>query len=124
MGYNISSIRIINADGFGVFPADLPELPDSWEPPPAEPDKRCPPWATDEAGFAQLIGYGVPGDVPFPWTGGNSFEALRDRVLPAFKGYAELIITWEDGDSALRCDNGKVTEHEVVLALGKEMPRA
>lgn len=58
------------------------------------------------------------------WQGegsGSSFDALKD-VLSSFDGEADLVLTWEGGDShtGLRLRNHVVTEHEVAFALGKE----
>jgi hypothetical protein len=129
MGYRIDSVEVRNADGFGVFPVELPKLEGmllpGWVEPPTEPDTTRHPWCTDEAGFARLVGNGLA--ISFPCHGGDhgDYEDLRDKLLPHFRGYAELIFTWAEGDSfsALRCDNGKVTDHEVVLTLGPERKR-
>lgn len=60
----------------------------------------------------------------FEWRGegsGYTFDALKAVVLPAFHGSADMVLSWEGGDhSGLRLLNGKVTEHEVIFALGKE----
>jgi hypothetical protein len=61
-----------------------------------------------------------------PWRcegSGNSWDLFK-QLLPHFLGSADLIVTWEGGNgcSGLRLLNGKVTEHEVVMALGKEKP--
>ena len=44
------------------------------------------------------------------------------KVAPLILGTVEVIFTWESGDShsGLRIVDGKVTKHEVVMALGKE----
>lgn len=60
---------------------------------------------------------------PF-WTGefsGNSEDALL-AALKKTKGSAELLLTWEGGDSftGLRVVDGKVTKHEIRFSLGDE----
>lgn len=130
MGYDITHFRILKQDGFGVFPSDLPRLsecPTFWEDPPTEPDtaKVDSYWQTDEAGFATLKPYNRFCELYFPWTGagnGGLLHILRDVILPCFKGTAELLLTFEGGESYLgiRCDNGVVTEHDVELVLKKE----
>jgi hypothetical protein len=60
----------------------------------------------------------------FWWSGersGHSEELLRE-VLAEFDGEADLILTWEGGDSftGLRLRDNEVVEHEVVMALGEE----
>jgi hypothetical protein len=132
MGTNISSIRVRNADGFGVFPADLPDLsgeecPCSWQPPSPAPESVRGPWHTDEAGFAtlrQVVPWAPQHEFTFPWYGdwsGQVFDVLKERVLPAFKGRADLFISWDDDTCCgLRVVDGKVTEHEVIQTLGAE----
>ena len=46
-------------------------------------------------------------------------KAMADGHL--FLGSVDLLILWDGyGPSGLRLHNGVVTEHEVVMALGKE----
>ncbi len=64
-------------------------------------------------------------DERFWWYGegsGNAHDFLIKKVAPLIVGTVEVIFTWEGGDShsGLRIVDGKVTEHEVVMALGKE----
>ena len=64
----------------------------------------------------------------FWWYGewsGRCLDVLTGIVLPAFTGSADLVVCWEGGDSflGLRVKDGKVAEHEVVQALGKEIKR-
>lgn len=59
------------------------------------------------------------------WSGegsGHAYDLLRDKILSRFEGDADLVLTWEGGDShsGLRLRDGRVTEHEVVMSLGKE----
>lgn len=56
------------------------------------------------------------------WSGegsGSCFDTLKDKVLTLTTGSAEILFTWEDGDShsGLIVNDGKVTEAEVVFAL-------
>lgn len=60
----------------------------------------------------------------FWWNGegsGSSYEVLKE-VLASFNGEADLVLTWEGGDSfsGLRLRDHKVTEHAVVMTLGDE----
>lgn len=60
-----------------------------------------------------------------PWSGecsGMYWDAFK-RLLGQFLGSADLIVTWEGGDSrtGVRLLNGKVTFHTVKLALGDEV---
>lgn len=59
------------------------------------------------------------------WTGegsGGTWETFVEKVLPRFQGSADLVVTWERGDSVtgLRVRDGKVTKHRVVMALGEQ----
>ena len=60
------------------------------------------------------------------WCGdwsGNSFDTLRDTILPASRGSADLVFIWEGGEgfTGLRVEDGKVTEHDVEFP---SVPRA
>jgi hypothetical protein len=61
----------------------------------------------------------------FWWCGDGSghTEPILREVLSAFDGEADLVITWEGGDSfsGLRLRNHKVTEHEIDMRLGDEV---
>jgi hypothetical protein len=116
MSYNIDRIHIISQEGFGIFVVDLPDMneddaPGAWE--------DFEDWPVDDAGFA------TPNTEYFPWSGewsGRAFDFLRSKLLPQFKGRADLVLTWERADyfNGLRINHGRVTEHEVIMTLGKE----
>jgi hypothetical protein len=59
----------------------------------------------------------------FWWYGEGSGHAYTDLLLPVVcplvHGYAEIIFTWEGGDShtGLIVDNGKAEERDVVMTL-------
>jgi hypothetical protein len=60
----------------------------------------------------------------FWWYGegsGRSEDALY-ALLEEFEGDADLVLTWEGGDSftGVRLRDGEVTHHEVRMALGEE----
>ncbi len=60
----------------------------------------------------------------FWWCGegsGYAYELLFETIAPQVRGLVEVVFVWEGGDSlgGLRIKNGKVTEHEVLLCLGK-----
>jgi hypothetical protein len=55
---------------------------------------------------------------------GWSYEdVLLKKVLPATRGSADIIYTWEGGDSftGIRVVDGVVTRHEVEMVLGAEI---
>jgi hypothetical protein len=59
------------------------------------------------------------------WNGssqGEDFLAeLCEKILPAFKGSAELVVFWNDGtESGIRVRDGKVSLHAVGIALADE----
>jgi hypothetical protein len=58
----------------------------------------------------------------FWWSGecsGHAYEFLQETVAPLLHGRAELVFTWEGGDSVsgLIVDNGDVIECDVVQKL-------
>lgn len=58
------------------------------------------------------------------WRGefsGSTYDALIEKVLPLTSGSADIVFTWEGGDSftGIRVRNGIVTRHKVVRALGE-----
>jgi hypothetical protein len=62
----------------------------------------------------------------FWWSGagsGRSVDLFVEHVAPHLIGEADILLTWEGGDSfsGWRIRDGKVTAHEVVHALGKEI---
>lgn len=106
MSYNIDSIDVIYSKGFAIgnryeelaetLASDLPELSVFYDD-----------WNIDRG---------------FWWNGegsGRSYPLLKE-VLASFNGEADLVLTWEGGDSfsGLRLRDHKVTEHEVVMSLG------
>ncbi len=119
MSYNINSIRIVSSDGFCISKTkwkklnrngelDLPEiniLDDDWL-------TRC---AVEKSGVL------FPNDIW--WEGecsGSTYDTLK-MLLTRFSGDADIIVTWEDGEtSGLRLRDGHVTEPEVVQKLADE----
>ena len=61
---------------------------------------------------------------PF-WIGSFSGSSVSSfhKALAETEGAADLLLTWEGGEShtGLRVVDGKVTEHEVVFTLGAEV---
>lgn len=54
---------------------------------------------------------------------GNSFDDIfLAKILPETKGSADIVYTWEGGDSfsGIRVCDGVVTKHEVLMTLGKQ----
>lgn len=70
----------------------------------------------------------LPGEAELPinelwWYGegsGNTYDTLLGEVLPLTLGRADIIFTWEGGDSfsGVRVIDGKVERRKVVQALG------
>lgn len=120
MSYNIDSIDILASDGFCIPRPKLEALRKELGDEVPECSVVSEHFINDCEEFRGML---FP--KRFEWSGewsGNSFDVLRDRVLPAFLGSVDLAITWEGGDShsGLRLVNGVVTEHEMTMALGKE----
>jgi hypothetical protein len=126
MSYNIDSIEIIASDGFRISRAKYDELKEAFEDSEKLPESSCfdDDWVT--------VCTKEVGDHIYPkhfwWQGefsGRTHETLYDEVLPQFEGEADLVLIWEGGDgiNGLRLRDGKVTEHEVVQTLGKEIQR-
>lgn len=56
------------------------------------------------------------------WSGegsGSGLTVLQNEILPLTLGHADILLTWEEGDSfsGLRVEDGKVTECDVVQTL-------
>lgn len=51
---------------------------------------------------------------------GHGYDLLCDTILPLTTGSADIVFTWEGGDSqtGVRVVEGKVTRHKVVTAFG------
>jgi hypothetical protein len=73
-----------------------------------------------------------PGDARAPikrfsWSSVASDSYLRDGTLAEFaadlEGEADILLTWESGDSfsGIRIKDGKASEHEVDMVLGKKI---
>ena len=63
-----------------------------------------------------------PKDLYFDWQGegsGHAYDLLKEFIAPMIRGRAELVFTWEGGDSltGLIIEDGKVTECDVVQTL-------
>lgn len=64
----------------------------------------------------------------FEWCGecsGNAYHDGRlERLVKLLEGDADLILTWEGGDShtGLRIRSGKMTECDVIMTLAPEEP--
>ena len=112
MAYNIDSIEILKQDNFTItdeaFTALNVDGPELW----ADCDE------------AQEVRDYVSRNI-FPWSGegsGRGLDDLIEDVLPRFTGSADLLLTWEGGDShsGIRVVDGVVTKHVVEMALGDE----
>lgn len=116
MSYNIdnietlkSTLRISRANADKANELDLSETnPTNW-----------PGLVFGEDGYANIYA--------FHWSGEGSGRAWRDTA-PAFvkllEGDADLILTWEGGDShsGVRIRSGEMRECEVIMTLAPEDP--
>lgn len=65
----------------------------------------------------------VPRRLTWCGIGSNASIPLFMKLLSKFDGAADIVLTRESGtQSGFRLKDGKVTEHEVVLSLGDEVP--
>lgn len=135
MSYNIGSIDVVAAKNFRISAEALQQAMEECERLDQTPEgnifeqllrKHQVPMTgitiTDEgAEFKKGAGLWWYGE----FSGRSYIEGLIFIVLPAFTGSADLVVCWEDGDSytGLRVKDGKVTEHEVVMSLGKRTSR-
>ena len=122
MGYNIDSADILKSDNFRLSEHQFKE----WKLAECEGTLEI-----AEINFLESVKYqaklmdGWYVYHNFSWGGcwsGHGYEVLKKEFLPYFKGSADIIFTWEGGNShsGLRVVDGKVTEHEVIMALGDE----
>lgn len=120
MSYNIDSIDIVTSDGFCIPRPKLEALRIALGENAPDGCLFAADWPADSCEdirgmlFVQRIDWSGEGS-------GYTFDNFK-AALASFLGSADLVLTWEGGDShtGLRLVNGKVTEHEVVMALGKE----
>lgn len=127
MSYNIDSVEIVHKHGFCITRTRLTALDDEVG---ARPESSIFDLLADgpSRGFSSVRGPdGVELICPlqFWWSGEGSGRCTDEleQTLAAFEGDADLVLTWEGGDShtGLRLRNHKVTKHEVVMALGPEV---
>lgn len=119
MSYNIGAIAIVKSDGFCITRSQLDALREEHGDEAPEGsffDEEWPARCCDDVRGMLFVNQ-------LDWHGegsGNYWDNLK-ACLAKFLGSADLILTWEDGDShsGLRLCNGVVTEHEVVMTLGK-----
>lgn len=121
MSYNISHIEIVNSKDFSISKARYLELRMEFE---DERDGDRPEsnifdkgWLKhaceerDERLYPKRIWWGSDGS--------GSLEHVLREVLAEFDGEADLVLTWEGGDSisGLKLRDHKVTEAEVSMGL-------
>lgn len=122
MSYNIGSIDIVASEGFAITRPQLTALISAYADQAPEASFCSEDWPArcceEHRGmlFVKSIDWSGEGS-------GRGFDFFKD-ALTKFLGSADLILTWEDGDShsGIRLLNGQVTEHEVVMALGPVRP--
>lgn len=125
MSYNVDSARIISGsltisrigrewlerDEFPRSPKEDSVLPESYP--------RC--GEEDNDGYAPITNMW--------WSGEASGKAVEcgafEKFLSFTKGTADIILTWEGGDSfsGYRVVDGQVTEHLVEMVLGEQVAR-
>ena len=127
MSYNIDSIDIVHKKGFCITRTKLERLEREN---PERPESTVFEFLTDAPrdGWFELVK--GPDDVElicphmFWWSGEGSghSEEMLIAILSEFEGDADLVLTWEGGDThtGIRLRDGVVTKHEAVLALGEE----
>lgn len=112
MAYNIDSIEILKQDNFTISDEAFAAIdvvgPELW----------------DDCEEAQKVRDYISRNC-FPWSGegsGRGIDNLIEEVLPRFTGNADLLLTWEGGDShsGIRIVDGVVTKHVVEMTLGDE----
>ncbi len=126
MSYNIDSIEIVHNRNFciGKIRYDHLKAVTDWD--------EIPEGSIFEDGWVdqctEVVLEGKLGLNIYPkrwwWLGersGHTIDSLKE-TLGYFDGEADLVLTWEGGDShtGLRLRDGAVTEHEVVMRLGEE----
>jgi hypothetical protein len=122
MSMNIDSIEIISSNAFCITRPQLDELGDLY-------GDSCPEVSILDVDWPQRACEEHRGMLfvkSLCWSGegsGYTFDSFK-AALAKFFGRADIIVVWEGGNghTGLRLLNGKVTEHEVVMALGKEKP--
>jgi hypothetical protein len=119
VSYNIDSTEIIYRKGFSIASADFHKLQEQFENEGPEISiLNC---------VEDCLKPGEEGRLnveEFWWTGsgsGRTYELLK-QILAKFDGEADIVLTWEGGDSfdGLRLRDHKVTCHEVIMQFGEE----
>ena len=121
MSYNSGTIDIVSSEGFCIPRTKWDALVRKFADEAPESSCLSEDWVRDSTEehrgmlFVNRIRWQGEGS-------GHSWDIFVKDVLPAFLGTADLVVTWERGDShsGLRLLNGKVTEHELTMALGEE----
>lgn len=125
MSYNVTAIDIVKSEGFAIPRTLWRELAlgERTKPEDAPEDSFLSPSWPQSSDVEEIRG--ILFVKRLPWRGegsGTSWETFK-RTLALFLGSADLIVTWERGDSrtGIRLLNGKLTFHKVELALGDEV---
>jgi len=119
MSYNINSIRIIKSNAFAINKAKLDALRENDNLNRPEVSFLDEEW--EERNTENVRGLLFIDNLWWEGEGsGRSYDTLK-MLLVRFSGDADIIITWEDGEtSGLRLRDGHVTEPEVVQSLADE----
>lgn len=134
MSYNIDSHEVLHLHNLRITAKNLREFfeamkeaddPDMQSLPEANPfsdDIEGVDFDGETAEITVVDGWEIPLE-DLSWSGtwsGHSYDLLKD-LLSRTLGAADVIYTWEGGDSfsGLRVRDGVVTDHEVIRTLGK-----
>ena len=121
MSYNIDSVTVLSSNGFRVHRtkarrATTRAEKHDWTPEVAPFEEL----EFGEDGYASLERFWFYGEC----SGTAWEEGVFEIYASATEGEADLLVTWEGGDSfsGVRIRDGKVTQHKVATTLGDEEP--
>lgn len=119
MSYNIDSHEVLAGAGLTLTGAQIATFRELEELPEIHPFYDLPEVLEPERAYEITPHWAAT------WSGHSFEDLLLKVILPATKGEADILYTWEGGDSfsGIRVRDGVVTEHEVVMTLGKELER-
>ncbi len=121
MSYNIDDFKVLSGQ-LGIRAADVRKLRKEYK-----DNGPCNETFVDDL-FEIIDGEEDPPKVididmnSFRWTGegsGSTFDYFRENIVPMLRGFADVVIIWEGGDSitGLRIKDGVATEMDVEHRL-------
>lgn len=125
MSYNVTAIDIVTSEGFGIPRTVWRELalgPNSKPELAPEISFLTPNWPAS-GDCEEIRGILFVNRISWHGEGSGRTWGFFTESLIKFLGSADLIVTWEGGDSrsGVRLVNGKVTMHKVISVLGEEV---